>query len=204
MRSAIVFAGAVLAVTNSTSGYAQTLQLGDRVRLTPAGVYVTTVTGTLAEIRGDTLVVARDSAGTDVARVLSPSLRSIERSVGRRSRLFEGAAWGGLIGAAVGTMLGYVSYDAPRPVQTSCYPEGQFFCPSLLNFDFGPGLNAAFGMAVGSLAGAVIGGIVGAHKSTDRWRRVTPLSESVGLRIGPSARGTSAVLSFAFGAPPGN
>jgi hypothetical protein len=204
MQSTMILAGSLLALAaHATRGHAQSLQVGERVRLTPTGTFPTALTGTLTDIRGDTLFVAQDSAATDVRWMVTSTLSRIERGAGRRSRWLEGALWGGLAGSAVGAIAGYASYEEPEPFRGTCDPAG-FFCPGMFDLDFGRGFHVMAGAVVGSIAGAVVGTIVGSTKSTDRWRRVTPLSESVGLRAGPTARGASAGFSIAFGAPPGN
>lgn len=154
------------------------VQVGARVRAsTPRAA---TVTGRLVAASADTLRVLRDRAADTVSVAVS-RLTSLDLSTGQHKRRLAGAAIGFFGGAALGAVVGAVTYR-----KQACAP-GTWFC------DY-PG--RAGDMVAGAVlfggAGTIVGAIVGAGRA-DTWQRVIPRETTqVGLVV-PGAAGRLAV-----------
>ena len=201
MRSAIVVAGTMLlTVAVVARGDAQSVNPGERVRLTSRNQQAPRLTGTITDIRGDTIFVSRDSTGARIESMLSSHVRSVERSVGRRSKLREGMGYGAVAGGLLGAAIGVGSYREEPPINANLCQPGT--CIPLRFEYFGRGFHAAAGATAGIVAGALVGGIIGSMSSTDRWRRVSPSLGSLDVQIRSSGRATRAGFSLTFGAAP--
>jgi len=156
------------------------VQPGARVRATAPRVQ--TVTGLVVAANGDTLHVLRDYT-RDTSVVVISRLTALDLSTGRHKRRVLGAVYGLFGGAALGAVIGAVSYR-----KQTCAP-GTFLC------DYpGQAGDEAIGAVLLGGAGTIVGAIVGAGKA-DSWRRVIPReSAQVGLVV-PGAAGR-----LAFGA----
>jgi len=76
----------------------------------------------------------------------------------------SGVAIGMLAGAAIGAVIGYLSYEKPMPD-----PDDDGFGP----WDFGPGGDAIGGGLIGILPGGLLGGLIGAipREEVHEWIR---------------------------------
>ena len=129
-------------------------------------------TGTVIEVRSDTLVFAADKQS---ARTLIPaaSVMGIEVSRGIHSHVLRGAGLGFLAGALVGGVIG----------ASSLRPNDEY-----------RGLVTVFGAAVGGGSGIVLGAIIGSTR-TERWEALRRLPIDIGILpctddIGLSVEGT--------------
>lgn len=165
---------AVLAVTAPCELNAQqdsTLAVGERVRISKrprSAEYGDPVTGSLTEIRRDTLVVQVESPNVFVFVPLS-SVKKLEVSRGKKSRARTGATVGFWGGALAGAVIVLASDEQSDGGLLDINPE------ELVG-------KTAGGAVVGALIGAAVGAGIGALFKTDRWEEI-PLDE---LRIGPS------------------
>ena len=139
------------------SGSAQTpaLEPGTRLRVQGQGVELS---GEFIRWEADTVVLRpKSSAGYQAERaIVVTDIRELERGV-RRTRVHgmeRGLAWGGLIGGAVGLLVG-------AGAETGC-----FLCPE------SRGQALALGGGVLGGLGAVVGGLVGAIAPGTRWEPV--------------------------------
>lgn len=153
-------AGLVL-VTNLPAQGPRAVRIGDRVRVTAAGLEGRR-TGTLTRLTADTLVV--DARGIPRAGVTR-----LELGIGQRSRWLRGLGLGFAAGLTAGAIVG-----AAHPCLDGEFT--QLWC-------------AGFFGAVGAVAGAPIGALIGSGSHTERWRRL-PIDRlivtggSTGLRLG--------------------
>jgi len=140
---------------------------GSRVRLLAAPLGPRKLTGTLVEMRGDSVLFAADHQSV---RTLIPtaSLTGIEVSRGMHSHVWRGAGIGFLVGALAGGVVGYSL--AHRPPSD----DG----------DYGPLVGAVGAVIVGSV-GIAVGAVVGTRQ-TERWERL-PLPIHVGVLPGSGA-----------------
>ncbi len=148
---------------------------GDRVRVTAWSVVPGRPVGTIVSLGADTCVVALEGRAEPLMLPLA-SVTRLEVSRGQRSNVGKGALTGGLIGTALGLLVGgYVSTD-----------------PEFFGED-------AFAKTVAVLGGvgAGVGLLIGAMSRSDRWQEV-PLDR---LRVStvPHRNGGLAIrVSVAF------
>ena len=114
-------------------------------------------TGTVIEVRGDTLLFTADHQSTQTL-IPATSLMGLEVSRGRRSHVLAGAGYGFLGGVLVGALVGAGSSHR----------------------DFGSGYGSAYFIASGALIGGGVGivavAIIGSRR-TERWKAVWSLPE---------------------------
>jgi hypothetical protein len=145
---------------------------GARVRISEShSGAATTETGTLVAIRADTLVLQPEHR-VDTLRIPVGSVRTLEVSRGRKSRVGAGIGYGALVGVATGALV-------PLAV---C--GGDCGASSVGNFT---GLLVVGGAVLGAVAGSVVGGVIGAAHSGERWEQVP--SDRWHLSVAPRPRG---------------
>ena len=129
--------------------------------------------GTLAGLRGDTLMVLVDG-DADTTRLASSAVTRIDASDGRRSHVITGL----MIGAAAGGTIGY--FMGKGLDNTSVCGSG---CGWLV---------------AGPMAGAggILGALLGAVTRTERWKEVT--HERVSVGIVPRDRRMGLLVSIFF------
>ena len=167
----LLAAFAVAPFASVTAQYPLQAKPGDRVRVThqcqtwvEAGGRTRTScrkdTGTLAGAPADSIVLAVDGQGRQLAFPVAPVTR-LEVSQGRGSHSGLGAAVGALVGVFAGAVIGYSSRE-------ECV--SQEFLGCLLYA--GPKTYAVVGAMIGGPGGAVAGGLIGATIKTERWQEV--------------------------------
>jgi hypothetical protein len=133
---------------------------GSRVRIAAPVFGPKKQVGTVVSLTHDTLVF-RQGASTSLQPVATSDITALEVSNGKHTNKAKGAAWGLLIGAGGGAILGYALYKKP-----TC--DNQVFgCLEI----FGPssrGGNAAFSAALGGIVGLLAGTLFGTH-ATETW-----------------------------------
>jgi hypothetical protein len=133
-------------------------------------------TGTVLEVRGDTLVFTAEHQSTPTL-VPTASLMGLEVNRGKkRSHVVKGAGLGFLAGVLVGGVVGYAS--AVQAAQ---------------NGDDLAYLEVPAGMVVGGGVGIVVGAVIGTRRTGDRWEP-QKLPISVGFLPGPHGIGLSVGL----------
>lgn len=153
------------------------VQPGARIRASVSGADA--MIGRVIAVRGDSLHMVADRS-TDTVHVAANQLTSLDLSIGRHKRRWAGAGIGFLGGAALGALLGRLSYQP-----SNCT---EFLC------DLGPEANEIGGAILGSVLGALVGGGIGAG-TADEWMPLSPVSRtSFDVRALPSSR------RFAIGA----
>jgi hypothetical protein len=123
-------------------------------------------TGTVIEVRGDTLVFTAEHQSNQVL-VPSVALTGLEVSRGKRTHVVKGAGLGFLAGVLAGGAIGLVS--AQHGAKTG---------------DDLAYLRVPAGMVIGAGAGIVVGAVVGATSTRERWE---PLKLPISIGLLPSA-----------------
>lgn len=135
--------------------------------------------GHVESLTGDTLVVR--AGGATIFAIPVASLRSLEISVGRRSKVWGYARKGLLFGAAVGTLIGAAAPAwAPAPIGSNSERV----------------VIAVWGAAAFGTLGAVGGAAIGVFRRVEAWERV-PLDRTASLRR-PGARRLGLAWTVAF------
>ena len=143
-----VFAGSSSGGPTPASEFSDPLHLaGSRVRLSAPALGDRKQSGTVVEVRDDTLLFMADKRSVRTF-VPTASLTSLEVSRGSRSHTLAGAGLGFLTGAVAGGVIGGTSGSTTNNEES--------------------GLAVAFGALVGGGAGLVIGAIIGS-RHTERW-----------------------------------
>lgn len=159
-RTTPIFAVLLLAPATGLFGQAVALSHGDRVRVSAPTLAIESMTGMIAAVRPDTLVIDPNH-GSDRRALPVPSFSRIQLSAGERSNTGAGVGIGFLAGAIVGATVGYlVGSD-------SCGGGGMSygFCVDKA------GAAGALGLG-GGLVGAGIGALIGSRIKTERWMEV--------------------------------
>jgi hypothetical protein len=154
---------------------------GARIRasVSDTGVMI----GRVIAVRGDSLHVVADRS-TDTVHVAANQLTSLDLSIGRHKRRWAGAGIGFLGGAALGAVLGRLSYQP-----SNC---SEFLC------DLGPEPNEIVGALLGAGFGALVGGGIGAG-TTDEWMPLTSVRRtSLDVRALPSTKRLAIGASLRF------
>jgi len=164
-------------------GQSLPLTAGARVRVTAASADLDKQVATIAEVRGDSIVLDVDGLAHPVA---ISDLQRLEVSIGKRTRVTRDAGIGAAIGFAAGALIGAASYE-------ECVPQ------SFLDCFMVPGSRgdaALLGGAAGGTVGLVLGALVGMGDRTDRWQALTlPVQAAV---TSSHAGGASVRMSVAF------
>ena len=167
-------AGVAIAVTQKTESWTPVLlptksQVASDSRATETRVYRPRmrvklrvdhrkVVGTLVEQRGDSIVLARNSAHTSY-----PVANITDVRVSRGKSVWTGARFGGLIGAAIGLLQVAPQLGGPNdvydPIDSECDPNTE---SCRYESDL---VHAAKWMGGYTLAGAVVGGVI----RRERW-----------------------------------
>lgn len=105
----------------------------------------TQVRGELIAVKENSLLLMERDSGADVTVDIG-DIKVI--NIVKKSK----AGAGILIGGAIGAFVGYLTYSKPES-------EGW------INFDFGPGMNAAGGGGLGALIGLIIGAVAGTDRT---------------------------------------
>ena len=114
----------------------------------------------LVSLSGDTIDACRIDSISDIAVFASCSGKVISvpiDSIGvlecfKKGHFLRGAAIGTLVGATVGVIVGYATYQKPEP-------NGSF------TVNLGPGLSELSGGLIGGVGGFIVGGVIGASSS---------------------------------------
>jgi hypothetical protein len=151
------------------------LTAGTRVRVTVPGRIVSRRVGTIADMRGDTLVLRMDDREVALS---AASIGQIEVSRGQRSR-GEGALIGMTAGLPTGAVVGFgVAYATIGGRCAECDIVYPVF------------------VSLGAVAGAVAGTVVGAANPGERWVRV-PFRTRFGVAPRPGG-GLALALTHRF------
>lgn len=151
--------------------YASALQASDttfvsqgaRVKVYPAMAGAKSVTGNVADLASDTLVILPEGGG-EGQTFLRRNVRKIEVSQGEKSNVGKGAWIGATAGAVCGAIVGATVED--------CDP----YCGGAL---------ALMGAGMFGAGGALVGMGVGALIKTERWKEAQfPAPTSVALNVG--------------------
>ena len=175
MKTSAAVLAAALALLPSVLCAQDTLVHADqRIRfVAPGAGYVTPVTGTVVEVRGEDLHLTLAEPEGMLVVVPVSSITRLERSEGRRSRVRYGA-----YGLAQGTALGAVAGEGHSRLRSrwAGFPDPDSLDTYATEF---------------TLAGALIGAMVGALRPGEQWRSVGPASLSVASSV--SAGGAPAL-----------
>ena len=135
------------------------------------------VVGTLVSMSAESVVV--QSAADDPQSFPAASVTALEVSMGRRSRVLQGALIGALILAPISAVQGYnqTSRCDRTAVRHGCIE---------------PGTMAVTEFAGGGALGAGAGALIGAFIRTDRW---LPVSPAVRGAVRPSGEGLAISVS---------
>ncbi|CAN5603204.1 hypothetical protein BH23GEM1_BH23GEM1_06150 [soil metagenome] len=155
----------VLLLSGVAEAQSAPVGVGARIRVTVPGTDMHRHVTTVAELRGDSIVVAGKS------RVRTIALRDVTElgiSTGSRTQVVRDGLIGFGAGAGLGFILGAMSYEEPDFLVGSAGEAGAM-------------VGAVFGVV-----GLVAGGVVGAMHRTDRWE---PARMPVRASIAPSRSG---------------
>lgn len=134
------------------------VKVGDRVRLDVPSIQKRPMIGNLSEINAHGLVLH----GTDSTYFIPhSSVHELSVSTGNRRNIGKGAMIGLLGGAALGGIIGIISYE-------ECTEEGFMAC---FMAPENQGQAFALGAVLGALPGSLVGVAIGSAK-TDRWEKV--------------------------------
>jgi len=159
-----------LALMIPMTGFSQmatdTMQVnaGSRVRIAAPIFGAKKQVGTVVSITRDTLVL-RQGASTTNRSVATADITALEVSKGTYTRKAKGAFWGLMIGAGVGAIAGYTTYEDPK-----C--DATFGCFASFTGPTSKESSALFGGALGGIVGALVGTFVG-RNATDAWAPAT-------------------------------
>ena len=134
------------------------VKVGDRVRLDVPSMQKRPMVGYLTEINTEGLML-HDTDSTYF--IPHSSVHELAISTGKRRNIGKGALIGMLGGAAIGGIVGLMSYD-------ECTEEGFMAC---LLVPENEGQAFAWGALLGTLPGSLVGIAIGSAK-TDRWEKV--------------------------------
>jgi hypothetical protein len=171
----VLTVGAVsLAVSSQLLAQEQSLEVGDRVRVTAPAFQAEPLVGTLQRLDGETCV---QQVQADLLCVPTSSLIKVELSLGVKSRATSGAIYGGLAGLAAGLVF----------VGAACNSAADVDC----------GTAALFWGGVGAGAGALIGALIGSGNKSERWDNVPIESLHVAMLF-RHERGTAFVVAVRY------
>ena len=166
---------------------ARTPIAGDRVRITRLG-FREPVVGSLVSATADSIaIVPMGPRSQDIATIARTTVQALEVSDGRHRHPWTGLAFGLSGGAAVGAIIGAVSYKPCHPTEFL----GCFLVPASREE------SALFEATVFGGLGAMAGLLVGTLYQTDDWHPVT-LERVVQLRLGPTSHGVAASVSLSL------
>ena len=133
------------------------VEVGSRVRLKAEGAGQRWMVGKLLEFRSDSVRLLTGEPPTDSLALAFHSIESLERSRGQQSQAAHGA-WVGLgAGAAVGLLLGAMTYEE---------------CVGCLAPDPGRAGSGLIGAVLGGLFGMGVGALIGRSVHAERWESV--------------------------------
>ena len=140
------------------------IDVGRRVRVTTTGVpgrdrYA----GRVVAVGADSLTLHRDGAPAPSAISLT-SITKLEVSRGRHPNGWRGAGLGLVGGAAVGTVVGLVTY---RKGRGECY----FLAGCTPDYRETKGIDPGGGAILGATGGLIVGTIAGRFIRTEKWAR---------------------------------
>ena len=140
------------------------IDVGRRVRVTTPGVpgrdrYA----GRVVAVGADSLTLHRDGAPAPSA-VPFTRITKLEVSRGRHPNGWRGAELGLVGGAAVGTVVGLVTYKQGRG---ECY----FIAPCTPDYRPEEGVSPGGGAVLGATGGLIVGTIAGRFIRTEKWAR---------------------------------
>lgn len=153
--------------------------VGARVRVTSAA---SSASGNVVALTRDSIAIVSEGQTTPTA-FRRDALSRLEVSVGKHPNGLKGFAIGTLVGAGIGAIAGYLTFDA----ETRCQGVTLCFQPSSAK------ASAAQNAYYSGFVGAVIGVIAGRLKRSDRWivasqsSALVPLVDGQG-RVGLAVR----------------
>lgn len=174
-RIAACFAVLVLSCTSALHASDTTfVSQGARVKVFPVQMGAKAITGNVADLASDTLVLVPEGGG-EALTFDRHYLRKIEVSQGEKSNMGKGAWMGALGGAVVGTAIGAAVECTGWDVESFCTVVG-----------------LAFGVGGGALLGLGAGALI----KTERWQEAEfPAQPPVALNVG---RDGSVRLAFSL------
>lgn len=134
------------------------VKVGDRVRLDVPSIQKRPLVGFLGEINNHGVVL---NSSDSTYFIPHSSVHKLSVSTGKKRNIAKGAFIGLLGGAALGGIIGILSYE-------ECTEVGLFACFLAPENE---GQAFTFGAALGIVPGTLIGVAIGSAK-TDRWERV--------------------------------
>jgi len=166
---------APLHVTAAQSTAPQTLSLGTRIRVT-SNQMVAPIVGSYQGMRRDTLLLIEDGTGAKVWAFNTTAVSQVETSIGMKGGNREPMIRWGLIGAALGGGLAFITSVS-------------------LENNTGQQYNQMLSTLLGAAMGGGLGAFYGSRKLAEHWAPI-PLPQRVG--VVPSARGLRVALSASF------
>ena len=140
------------------------IDVGRRVRVTTPGVpgrdrYA----GRVVAVGADSLTLHRD--GTPAPRAIPfTSITKLEVSRGRHPNGWRGAGIGLVGGAAIGTVVGLITYEKGRG---DCY----FLAGCTPDYRESKGIDPGGGAILGATGGLIVGTIAGRFVRTEKWAK---------------------------------
>jgi hypothetical protein len=166
---------APLRITAAQTAAAQSLSPGTRVRVT-SNQMVAPIVGSYQGMRRDTLVLIEDGTGAKIWAFNTAAVSQVEVSVGMKGGNRDPMIRWGLIGAALGGGIAFITSVS-------------------LENNSGQQYNQLLSTLVGAAMGGGLGAFYGSRKLAEHWAPV-PLPRRVG--VVPTAKGLRITVSASF------
>ena len=162
---------------------------GTKVRITAPSMAPDRLTGVVADVRPDTIILAPDKTGTGYVTIPVDAVTRLEVSRGKPGRT-------AMVG--IGALAGFVGGMAIGLNLNESEPCTQgFVCLNDLGREVMEGTLVTMGVALGgALVGGVVGYALGSMIFQDSWRDVS--SDAVRVSIAPHRGGAAVAVTVAF------